>query len=761
MDRFLIGPMDIGLQTDLKPFQLPDQAFSSLNNAYVFRGRVRKRFGSSYMGADQFSSRFRIAVGTTNAITGNLSGTVPGNVFAIGQAFSIDNAMYTVVTAGDDIAMLQTVATTTATYSTVDGDFVFVGAPLNAIVYFYPAQPVMGLTLYEIGPVNDHPSYGFDTQFAYKFTGSWQRSESTGNPVWHGSNSDFFWATNWQGNTANLTSLFVSNFHVTNYNAAVVTVGPTQDDPMWTYDGTTWSIFTPKFLIAGVGNFVKTARIILAFRNRLVLLNTVEVSEDGTTNSNFVNRCRFSANSSPFLGGLPFCQTAWLNQNQVGSKQAGFIDATTEEAIISAEFIKDRLMVYFERSTWELAYTGNEIQPFNWYKINTELGSESTFSIVQFDKFVIGIGQTGIHSCNGSNVSRIDNAIPDQIFQITNAKNGFKRVAGIRDYFVEMIYWAFPNSAQEADDYPNKVLVYNYKNQTWAINDDTITAFGYFEQQLDTTWASAKFTWVETNNTWTSGVLQSEFRQVIAGNQEGYVFLILPDRSSNAAVLQITNMTYDSIEQTLILTIINHNLEVSIPEFPSYIALNGAIGVTYTGPGIYEVVSIDDQDTVRVLLTGDPPTFIPSFTGTYQGGGTAALVSCINFMTKQWNFYGEQGKNAAIAKIDFNVDKTTAGQITVDYFPSFTQLSMIQQGNDTGAIMGTNVLQTSPYDPILVPLEQIQDQLWHPIYLQTVGETIQLHFYMSNEQLTEPDIAFAEFQLNALIIYAQPAGRLQ
>ena len=51
----------------------------------------------------------------------------------------------------------------------------------------------------------------------------------------------------------------------------------------------------------------------------------------------------------------------------------GYIDASTEEQIVSAEFIKDRLIVYFERSTWELAYTGNEVLPFVWQKINTEL----------------------------------------------------------------------------------------------------------------------------------------------------------------------------------------------------------------------------------------------------------------------------------------------------------------------------------------------------------------------------------------------------
>jgi len=64
--KFLIGYVgnDNGLQTDLKPWLLPDNAFSSLNNAYVFRGRVRKRFGSTTHGCQLFlSSRLRMDLG--------------------------------------------------------------------------------------------------------------------------------------------------------------------------------------------------------------------------------------------------------------------------------------------------------------------------------------------------------------------------------------------------------------------------------------------------------------------------------------------------------------------------------------------------------------------------------------------------------------------------------------------------------------------------------------------------------------------------
>lgn len=735
-DRFLIGPVSIGLQTDLKPFMIPDEAMAQLNNAYVFRGRVRKRFGSRLMGADQRFSRFRISVGTTNAITGNLAGTVPGAGFAVGQMFSIGNALYTVITAGVAQPMLQTIATTTATYSTTNGAFNFVGAPINTAVFFYPATPVMGLTQYERGPVNNNPTYGFDTQFAYVFSGgSWGRSNTGANPIWHGDDADFFWVANWQGLTDNVIVMFVTNFQVTNYNGAV----SANDDPIWTFDGTTWAAFTPQFLTSG--EKVITARIIVAFRNRLVLLNTVEVNAAGNTNINYVNRCRFSQNGSPLEGGLPLCSTAWLEQTQVGSHQAGFIDATTEEGIISAEFIKDRLIVYFERSTWELAYTGNEIQPFIWQKLNTELGSEATFSTVPFDKEVLTVGTVGVHSCNGSNVARVDNLIPDQIFEIRNKDEGVARVAGIRDYLAEMVYWTFPNSAQaDQQIYPNRVLVYNYKNGAWAYNDDCITAFGYFEQQTGLVWSDANFSWASTNNTWASGTIQSNFRQVLAGNQQGFTFLVIPDVSANASVMQITSIT--GLAGIVTLVIINHTLSSN-----EFIRITNAQGVDLNG--IFQITRVD-QNIVTVFFT---------MTGVYTGGGTAARVSRIDIKTKQWNFYQNLGKNVYIQKIDFNITKTTAGQITIDYFPSSTSISMLEEATDTGANMGNGILSTSPY--ALVPLELQQTQLWHPVYFQTDGETVQLRIFLNDDQMTNITIAESDFELNAMVLYAQQISRLQ
>lgn len=800
-DRFLIAPLKTGLQTDLRPWLIPEDAFTQMNNAYLFRGRIRKRFGERLMGNGGVSatapllSRLRVNVGTTNG-SGDLSGNVPGPLIAgsIGQQFSIGVQVFTVYQTGTPANMLSTAVVTTHTFNTNNGAFVFAGAAANTIVYYYPALPVMGLTQYEENTLNNQPSFAFDMRFAYEFLGGagWQRSIAGLPPTWHGDNADFFWSANWSGLTSNVVKLFTTNFQVNITSTSSTGLGALTDDPIWDFDRTAgWAPFsyspdaalnpgnlqpitvtqtTPLSTGTTISNYVQTARIILPFKDRLILLNTVENNATGatqydtgsptttgitpgnyitSTNTRFVNRCRYSHNGSPFTAN------AWLEPNfvyqpSVGSATviadgAGFIDAATDEEIVSAEFIRDRLIVYFEQSTWELVYTGNQVLPFVWQKINTELGAESTFSIVPFDQVVLGIGNVGVHACSGTNVTRIDNLIPDEVFAIKNKQEGVSRVAGIRDYYTEMVYWTFPSNTENPSVvYPNRVLVYNYKTGSWAFNDDCITTWGYFSQQTDLIWQEVQDTWEEANYPWTSGVVQAQFRQVIAGNQQGYVFIIYPDDSQNARVMQITNITR-SLGITTIVSI-DHTLTTN-----DYVLIENAGGIVGLNDGIYQVAIID-KDTFNLINPNSPP--YTDFTGTYTGNGTLTRVSNIQIQSKQWNPYVSKGRNFYLAKIDFCVLKTESGEITVDYYPSGSELSMVNAGTNTQMIMGNNVLETFPYT--LYPLEQEQDRLWHPVYFQTDGEFIQINIIFTDFQIRTNDIAFSPFEIEGIILYTQP-----
>jgi len=111
LKSFLIGPLEEGEQ----------------NNIDVWRGRVRKRFGYSLIGSNDLNSRLRINLGNTDG-SGNISTTVPGTIFKVGQMFSIGSEVFTVNVTGTPATLLDTGSATVATYNTTTGALVINGA---------------------------------------------------------------------------------------------------------------------------------------------------------------------------------------------------------------------------------------------------------------------------------------------------------------------------------------------------------------------------------------------------------------------------------------------------------------------------------------------------------------------------------------------------------------------------------------------------------------------------------------------------------
>lgn len=826
IDRFLIGYTDnnSGLETDVKPWLIADNAFARLENAYIFRGRVRRRMGSILMGSSQLESRLRGSLGLTDG-AGAASGTVPGTVYAVGQIFSIGEDIFTVNATGTPATLLSTNPAITVTYNTSTGAYTVVGAPTATAVYFYPATPVMGISSYYVPATNNFTSIAFDTQFSYifdKINNYWTAISGT---AWTGTDYQQFWSVNFQGTTQNLNYLWTTNFNATDgiryfdgttWTQPVLnyTVGSVIDTTDGAGDasgnvpggsgfiGQVFNIGTTSFTVTlaagaltvsaggtGTGTFdtatgaytftgaqintsiyftgdnqILTSRLIINFRNRLVVMNTVE-TVDGVSKK-FVNRIRWSASfnalsPNAFMFNLP--------------GNGGVADAPTYESIVTAQFIKDRLIVYFDNSTYELAYTGNEIAPFIFNKLNNELGAVSTFSEIPFDRQVLGIDNTGIHACNGSNVSRVDEKIPQLSFGINNAEEGRQRVCGIRDYYAEMAYWTYPDQNRNSQFYfPNKMLIYNYVNQTWAINDDTITSFGYF-LRTDITpgakWGTTYTSWEDLLILWNSGAYaqsNSEFRTIAMGNQQGFTFILQQDVTSNAPVLSITDVTSYS-DGLMTISCINHNLDLG-----DFILLQDMNGLTFsdgtnTLPTAMAKVTSNGIDsglpnTVNLILLCRNPDkedienlFISTkISGTYTGGGVASRVSQINILTKQYNFYTGEDRSIYVSKIDFLVDKTKNGIVAIDFLNSSTANVSVSDGP------GSKYLETSPYD--LIPLEKFQSRLWHPLYFYAEGQAVQFNFnmtgpfmfdYIINEDGTINYVALEDFQLHAMAIYTQ------
>jgi len=191
---------------------------------------------------------------------------------------------------------------------------------------------------------------------------------------------------------------------------------------------------------------------------------------------------------------------------------------------------------------------------------------------VPFDKFTIGIGNVGIHSCDSVNVERIDARIPDDVFQIEQDNNGPQRVSGVRDFLNELVLWAMPikvfNSEDQIDygqtiTFPNKMLVYNYREGTFSYFNDSFTALGYIQalvpgSNADLTWTNALMSWESANFQWISPIEDAQVVRIVGGNQQGFVELLSNDVPNDDSLF-ISNITIVNGSAQIFSP--NHNLQ--------------------------------------------------------------------------------------------------------------------------------------------------------------------------------------------------------
>src|SRR5690349_10974480 len=140
-----------GLTTDRKPLMLADEAFSKLQNAYVFRERTKKRIGTDSMGRLQRQvsvNGHNLTAGSINLISvlslGTTAQIVPGSINIVGGA---DGTTYTDPTKnGIFTATGGTGTGGTINYAT--GVLTIIGGGNEAItgtISYFPGLPVMGI----------------------------------------------------------------------------------------------------------------------------------------------------------------------------------------------------------------------------------------------------------------------------------------------------------------------------------------------------------------------------------------------------------------------------------------------------------------------------------------------------------------------------------------------------------------------------------------------------------------------------------------
>ena len=463
-----------------------------------------------------------------------------------------------------------------------------------------------------------------------------------------------------------------------------------------------WANYNPPI---NANNALAGALLIFAYRGYLVFLNTTEGNEKGVFN--YGNRARWTQIGTPY-----YSEPVPSSPNKQGIDfnaarddlfgRGGANDAPTDEIIVGASFIRDILVVYFERSTWRLRFVNNAQNPFVWERVNIELGSNSTFSTIPFDKGLMAIGNRGIVISDSNDTDRIDEKIPDAIFNIRQDNQGQQRVYGIRTFRTKLNYWTYPSVENPDGTFPDKVLVFNYDTKNYSFFDDCFTCFGYFYQTgTGITWGDLTKAWSEYNLSWDSGVSQTGYESIVAGNQQGYVLQLQePTEGSycrNDPSLSISNIAANIVTST------NNNLPSG-----TWIKLTGVTGTTsddgvsLNGRNFKIVKNLTIDNTFT--LSEFKPIIGGNASGTlyvYQVGYVPIIAGSvqINIGSSEYKDINLDGvlylNNVPAGTIDYNT-----GSIVINFSPaipstqvnirvvSYSPLQEIVQVFTTGAYTG-------------------------------------------------------------------------
>lgn len=648
-----------GLTQDKKPLLLANEAYSELNNAYVFRERTKKRDGEVPMGRlrRQFIA---ISIGNSSASPW---------LFNIYTKLSITPESNAEIQPGSVIVSIATLATpfidqgngflTNATpgnsgiINYMTGNVVLtmtVGAGLAVTLTasYFPALPVMGILRREVSTIGIDSTVFFDTTYAYQYISGFQ--ELAPGTTWTGTNTDFFWAANFQGASADLRYFFV-----TNNNILLTGPGSPSYDPIRYYDNSAWIDLQP--LITATQTLWQ-ALILIPYYGRLLAFNTWEgaTTDTYTGAKNFFARCRFTQ-----LGD-PIDQTISWRSDIFG--KGGFIDAPTNESIVSVAFFRNTLIVFFEYSTWQLRYLGEYGLPFIFERISSDFGSVSPFSPIVFDQGVMVITDRGIIQAAASGVTRLDEQIPEQVFSFEIQNNGPNFVHGIRDFEKELVYWNYIDTADQSttQTYPNSVLVFNYRNNTWAKFRDTITCFGPAQFQFGVTWDSLTTFW-ESTVSWDNVDDQQYVDYITAGTQQGFINIYQnPDAQTPepiitlyAPTMAITNV--DFTQHPTQITIPNHNLangEIIYIQNTVWDGVDpGLNNIIYNITIVNaNIITLSIWDFVSQSYDAVDITSV----ATYTGAGRVTLFPKMNIVGKDFNPFQAAGKQFKLSFIDFQMD---------------------------------------------------------------------------------------------------------
>lgn len=732
---FLIADYSTGIDRQLQPWLLANDAFVNLSDGFVYRGVTQNRNGYSGFatGLNSTYCESRMVVGVVDEAHGTGNGT-PGP-----YAFNLTNTPIrrgtTVITAGAQSATDNgngefttsplggsgSINYTTGAISITFANNVGGGTNITVTYDYHPGNPVMGIM--NFFPKNaERQLVVVDTQYVNIYNPSTDRLEyrAAASGPYTGDNQDFFSWVNYPDNSS-VDRLLFSN--------------GSSGDVIQQWDGTNVTDYAPTFS-GGTLN----ARQMFEVRDRLVLFQTYE---GGTF---FPRRIRISGTGA---------NTDVFNTTATG---AGFIDIPDNTFFYGAAFNRDDVMFFTEAACWMLKYTGNDVTPFALEKIDGSRGSKAAFSVISYLNRTMAASPRGLILSNGYTLERMDENIPEFSYNTINNEYFESCFSAFLDEERD-VYMLYPAQAEDDPTYTppdflepessTDILVSNFEEDNFSIYRIPLSCLGNFVSADNLTWndlteekgfpnwdaLAAKF------SSWKAFPYSKGVPVTLGGGHKGEIFEMNVDESEDN-LQKVRGITIID-DETLEITTDWNNYKIG-----DYIYLTAIGGMIQANNKQFPIKSRTDFNTFQVYAR-DALSY-----DAYTSGGEASRVIPFEALTKQFNPFIQMDKKMRVGWAYFYVSiadtfLTTPDEDGVEQ-PDRAYLNIDVYTNDNYAN------QTEPTFQYQIDCTNLQNvtgtKAWVKIWINQTAQFLQ--FRLWNTQ------AGAEMRVHAMMLGVQPLGRV-
>ena len=721
---FLIANYATGLDRELQPWLLPNDAYVDLKDGYVYRGVTKKRDGYSGfangLNSIYTESRMVHEIVDVAPATGVIDGANKTYTWTLTTPVARGRVEITgsnppQVLNDDGLGGFTGDGTGTINYTTGAVSVTFTVAPAVAstvlLTYSYhQGLPVMGIMNYY--PKNNiRQLIVADTDYVNRYNPTTDVLDdiSPATP-YNGTATDFWSWVNYEDNASNPRLLFCNGV---------------TGDVIQQYDGTTVTNYAPTFAIGTLN-----ARQMFNFQDRLILFQTIE-------NSVFYpRRIRISGTGTN------------CDNFDTTATGAGFIDIPDNTFFFGAAFNRDDILFFTESSTWMLKYTNNDVVPFRLEKIDGSRGSAAAFSVISYLNRTLAASPRGLIVCDGYELDRADYKLPEFTYNNIKADSFLRCFSGFLDEDRD-VYLIYPSDGEPrppllTNSESDRILILNFEEDNFSIYRIPLSCMGNFQVSVGVLWqdlteAKGFPNWdalAAKYGDWNAFPYIKGTPVAIGGGHKGEIWR-LNDTQSEDNPQMVRDMTVID-EDTLRVTTDWNNYEKG--DNIVFEAVEGMTEINHKQAAIRTIVTPWTTFDLEIKTLGF---------SAYTSGGQASKTIPLEALTKKLNPYVDQDKKVRCGWIYFyvSVAETLLQDDDGDPVPAFLDIDVIT--NDTD-------YDSTPTFQYRVDCSNLPgftgSKNWVKIWINQTARFVQ--FRMRNNQ------AGAKIQVHAMMPGFQPTGRL-